>query len=130
MKSMRKTIIASLPLILLFSLVSPISHAEENIDEIMIVPQWQAVYFNETFTADIVINTTIGAYGAQCLIEFDPSLIEVQSIEKGSLLVGDAIFFSSYDNIEGKIDIQAVNFSFALNQSFLMYHGVLAIVEF
>ena len=129
-KSIRKTIILSLPFILLFSLALP-SNAENGVvEEISILPQSQAVYFNTTFSVDIVINTTEGAYGAQCYIEFDPTLLEVQSIEKGSLLVGDAIFFSSYDNISGTINIQAVNFSFILNQSFPMYHGVLASVVF
>jgi len=130
MKSIRKTIILSLPFILLFSLALPISHADEETEEIMILPEWQSVYFNQTFTIDVVINTTVGAYGAQCIIEFDPNLIEVENIEKGSLLVGDAIFFSNYDNIEGKVNIQAFNISFELNQSFPMYHGVLANIEF
>ncbi|RLF39468.1 MAG: hypothetical protein DRN12_06950, partial [Thermoplasmata archaeon] len=131
MKSMRKSIIISLPFILLLSFALPISYAQDGeTNELSIVPEWQTVYFNETFTADIVVNSTTGVYGVQCLIEFDPSLIEVQSIEKGSLLVGDAIFFKSYDNVGGKIDIQAFNFSFALNQSFPMYHGVLASITF
>ena len=130
MKSIRKTIILSLPFILLFSLGLP-SHAENGtVEEISILPQSEYVYFNDTFTVDVVINTTEGAYGAQCYIEFDPTLLEVQSIEKGDILVGDAIFFYNYDNNAGTIDIQAVNFSFILNQSFIMYHGVLANITF
>ena len=131
MKSMRKKIIFPLSFLLLISLVLPLSHADNGTAEMSIVPEQQVVYFGETFTVDVLINVSNGTYGAACLITFDPSLIEVQNIEKGDLLVEDAFpFFSSFNNTEGTIKIEGFNFSLSLNQAFPMYYGVFATITF
>jgi len=83
MKSIRKAIIASLPFILLFSLVLP------------------AVYFNDTFTVDIVVdaeNITV----VQCWLTFDASLLTAIKVENGDIF--DTLASNgTIDNINGTI---------------------------
>ena len=102
MISMRKAIIASLPFILLFSLVSPISDAENELPTMSILPSYQAVYFNDIFTVDIVVdaeNITL----IECYISFDPELLQVISVENGEIF-DSLVSTGTIDNINGTID--------------------------
>jgi len=84
MKSIRKAIIASLPFILLFSLVLPVSHGENGTATMSILPSHQAVYFNDTFTVDIVVDAK-DVNAVQCWIGFNASLLTAIDVENGEM---------------------------------------------
>jgi len=84
MKSIRKTIILSLPFILLFSLALPISHADDTTAEMSVVPSQPAVYLNETFTVDIVVNAN-DVQAVQCWVEFNATLLTAIKVENGEM---------------------------------------------
>jgi len=102
MKSIRKTIFLSLPFILLFSLALPISHADDNTAEMSIVPSQQAVYFNETFTVDVVINAD-NVVTAQCSIKFNATLLTALKVENGDVFTSLSSN-GTIDNTNGTID--------------------------
>ena len=107
MKSMRKTIIASLPLILLFSLVLPISHGQDEVGEMKVIVDKNIVYTNETFNVSIFINSSQPINLAEASITFNASLMEALSVENGGLFemwMDDLLpGFTEIDNINGTV---------------------------
>lgn len=103
-KSTRQGIILPLSLLLLLSFgvaVFPPAHAQDTAT-ISLVPSAGAVYFNDTFTVDIVI-TADNVTTAQCWLTFNATLLEVVAVQNGNIFASLS-GTGDIDNINGTID--------------------------
>ncbi len=94
MKSMRKTIIASLPLLLLFSMFSIASSNDGNTAEISLspdLPEGNPAHFNQTFTVSIIVKAD-EVRVVQCRIRFNQTVLKAIEVENGEMYP-DAQFF-------------------------------------
>jgi hypothetical protein len=78
---------------------------------VMFFPRMKTVGVGETFTYDIRAEEVTNLFGAKLSVSYSASLVTVDSVQAGSYVQssgGDAIVFSSLDNVGGKAVINLV----------------------
>ena len=107
MKSNRKKIIFPLSFLLLFSLIFPLSVAQDEVEEMSIIPEKDTVYTDQIFNVSIYINSSTPINFATASITFNTSLMEALSVENGGVfdMWMDDLFpgFIEIDNVNGTI---------------------------